>query len=128
MGRGNGLFRSRCQPPAIAATIRIARVGAESRREVALALAVDVDVHERAHLARLVEDEVGNRERTQRVPDRRGVELEPALTAGLGGEQARQQDYGQGDASTERTGGRLVTACTASPWRSAYTSPLCAPT
>jgi hypothetical protein len=55
-------------------------------------LAVDVDVDERAHLAVLVEDEVADRERTQRVADRRRVHLEALPPARLRGEQARDED------------------------------------
>ena len=46
-------------------------------------LAVDVDVDERPHLARLVEDEVGDGKRAQRVAHRLHVELELLLAAGL---------------------------------------------
>jgi hypothetical protein len=54
--------------------------------------AVDVDVDERAELAALVEEEIGDRQRPQRVSDRRRLELEPALPARLFGEQGRQSN------------------------------------
>ena len=46
--------------------------------------AVEIDVHEPAQLAPLVEDEVGDRERAERIADRSRVELEAVLTARLG--------------------------------------------
>ena len=67
---------------------------AHGRAEVADAVTVDVDVDERAHLAALVQEEVGDRERAQRVADRRHVELEAVLSARLGREKPREEDDG----------------------------------
>ena len=61
------------------------------RPQVVRALAVDVDVDERPHLAVLVEDEVADRERAERVADGRGVDVELLLAAGLGRQQAGQE-------------------------------------
>ena len=60
--------------------------------EVVRALAVDVDVDERPHLAALVEDEIADGERPERVADRRRVDLELLLAAGLGREQPGEED------------------------------------
>ena len=95
------------------------RLLADGRGEVVSPLAVDIDVHERPHLAALVEHEVGHRERTQGLADRRSIELEPLLPARLGREQPGEEDDGHSDycsapASTERIGGRCRAASTIS--------------
>ena len=59
--------------------------------QVVCALAVDVDVDERPNLAALVEDEVADRERPQRVADGRRVDVELLLAAGLGRQQAGEE-------------------------------------
>src|SRR5688572_22873034 len=74
--------------------------------EVACALAVDVDVHERAHLAALVQHEIRHRQGPECFAHGCGLDLEALRAACLGREQARQEDYCHADASTERIGGR----------------------
>ena len=59
--------------------------------EVVRPLAVDVDVDERPHLAALVEDEIADGERPERVADGRRVDVELLLAAGLGRQQAGEE-------------------------------------
>jgi hypothetical protein len=84
-------------------------LAALERRVDAAALAhvrpVDVDVHERSQSAALVEDEVRDWKGAERRGDGVRFHLEAALSADLGGQHARQQDYRQVAASTERIGG-----------------------
>jgi hypothetical protein len=97
---------------------------------VALAhvFAVDVDVHERAKGAALVEEQARYRKLAQRLHDRGGTGLEPRLAARLCRQERRQQDYGQSATSTERIGGRLPAASVQRPSRErAKTEPLCMP-
>src|SRR5207237_3139848 len=77
---------------------------------LAYVLAVDVDVHERAERAALVEEQARDRKRAQRLRDRGGVGLEPRAAARLCRQEGRQQDYGQSATSTERIGGRFRAA------------------
>ena len=58
----------------------------------------------------LVEDEVRNRKRAEGGGDGVRFHLEAALSADFGGQHARQQDYCQGAASTERIGGSCEAA------------------
>ena len=107
--------RRRSRPRSGSATSR------PRRRELASPLAVDVDVDERPYLARLVEDEVRDRERAQRVADRRHVDVELLLGRRPPSRAAREQDDGHGlraaAASTDSTGGRCRAASTTSSCR-----------
>ena len=96
-------------PPAIAATTLIVSPPSSFGFE-AVALArvrpVDVDVHERAQLVALVEEQVAHRESAQRGADRRRLQLELFLPARLIGQQAGQEDgYCHSATSTDRIGG-----------------------
>ncbi len=96
------------------------RVAAPTVTEVAGALAVHVDVHARAHLAGLVEYEVGDRQGAQRVAERRAVDAVLLLPARVRREQAGEDDYCHAvEASIERIGGRCRAASTTSSCRSA---------
>ena len=99
---------------------------------VALAhvLAVDVDVHERAERAALVEEQARDRQRAQRPRDRGGIGLEPRAAARLCRQERRQQDYGQSATSTERIGGRFRAVSVQVPLSPAprtQTEPPCVP-
>src|SRR5437868_3878057 len=72
--------------------------------------AADVDVHEAPEVSALVEEQVGDRQLSQRVLDRRGVDLEPRLSARLRREERREQDYCHSATSTESTGGKCRAA------------------
>ena len=90
---------------------------------------VHVDVHEASQLAALVEEEVGDRQRPERLSDRRRRDLEATAAAGLGREERRQEDYGQEQTSTEKTGGSWLAASSqVSPASGeTKTDPLCVP-
>ena len=99
---------------------------------VALAqvFAVHVDVHERAERAALVEEQVRDRKRVQRLRDRGRVGLEPGAAARLCRQERRQQDYGQSATSTERIGGRFRAVSVhvpPSPAPRTQTEPPCVP-
>ena len=92
--------------------------------------AVDVDVHERAEHAALVEEQAGNRKPAQRLRDRGRAGLEPRAAARLCRQERRQQDYGQSATSTDRIGGRFRTASVhvpPSPAVRVQTEPPCVP-
>jgi hypothetical protein len=55
----------------------------------------------------LVEEQVGDRERPQRLPDRAGIDLESVAAARLRREQRGEENYGDSATSTERIGGRF---------------------
>jgi hypothetical protein len=103
--------------------------GADRRRQVTLELLVHERVHERPQVAAFVEEEVRDRQRAECVAERRRVDLEPVLPAGLRREQAGDQNLGYGAASTERIGGSCDAASTQVPSRveSAKSEPLWVP-
>ena len=68
-----------------------AGVAADRGRQVVRAPAVDVDVDERPHVAALVQDEVADGERPERLADGRRVDVELLLAAGLGRQQAGEE-------------------------------------
>jgi hypothetical protein len=77
-------------------------------------VALDEDVHEWPELALLVEEQVGNRERAKSFLGRRRVQLEAPASAGLRGQERREQDYCDWPTSIERIGGRLLATSTQS--------------
>ena len=98
---------------------------------LAYVLAVEVDVHERAERAALVEEQARDRERAQRLRDRGRVGLEPRAAACLCRQERRQQDYGQSATSMDRIGGRFRAASVhvpLSPAPRTHTEPPCVPT
>ena len=92
--------------------------------------AVDVDVHERAQLVTLVEEQVTHGKSAQRGADRRYLQLELLLPARLLREERRQENgYCHSATSTDRIGGSCEAASSHSPPSSGETKtePLCVP-
>ena len=77
----------------------------------------------------LVEAEVADRQRAQRVPEPRRLDVELALPARLAREQRGEPDYGHSAVSTERIGGsQRAASCHDSPAsRDVSTEPVCVP-
>ena len=77
----------------------------------------------------LVEAEVADWECTERVAERRRVDVELAPVARLAREQRREPDYGHSAVSTERTGGsqRAASCHDSPPSADAKSEPLCVP-
>ena len=113
------------------ATTRISRAAATGDSETApLAMVRPVDVHvEMLHqLASLVEDEIRDGERAQRVPDRLRLDVEALAPLRLRGEHGRNHHLDHGATSTDRIGGRCRAASThRSPSVSAKSEPLWVP-
>ena len=102
-----------------------ARERARQTAAVSRVRSVDVDVDVPPQLPSLVEHEIRDRERAQRLPNGLDLDVEMLSPARLGGQQARNDYPDHRVTSTDRIGGKWRTASThRSPFVSAKNEPL----